>query len=130
MELDEKEVFDGAIFGNKKFPFVTLTVTKSEMIIKELLPSRWQITKNIISRSGVKKRWWIKIRSIAFEKSELWKIGIVPKELRCSVIPQKKAEEIEDNFFVYAEEIVKEYERLLSSSNPSLTVNSKVKLEV
>ena len=130
MELDEKEVFDGAIFGNKKFPFVTLTVTKSEMIIKELLPSRWQITKNIISRSGVKKRWWIKIRSIAFEKSGLWKIGIVPKELRCSVIPQKKAEEIEDNFFVYAEEIVKEYERLLSSSNPSLTVNSKVKLEV
>ena len=129
MELDEK-LFEGAISGEKHFPFVRLTVTKSEKIIKELLPSRWQITKNIISRSGVKKRWWIKIRSIAFEKSGLWKIGIVPKELRCSVIPQKKAEEIEDNFFVYAEEIVKEYERLLSSSNPSLTVNSKVKLEV
>jgi hypothetical protein len=135
MELDEKEAFDGAVFGERRFPFAQLTVSGSAKIVRRLLTTRNPIVffyrglKNIFSRSTIKKRWWIKVRSVAFEHHGLWRLGVVPKELRCSVITQKKAEEIEDSFFDFAEEILKEYKELSLLSNPSQTVNNKVKSE-
>jgi hypothetical protein len=125
MEQQEKP-FDGAILKDKKgrekrFPFVELNVTESAKILKKILPSSRSKVANIISKSGMKKRWWVKIRSIAFKKTGLWRIGIIPRELRCSVIKQGDADDIEERFFVYAEAIVQEYNRLLKLSNPSLT---------
>jgi hypothetical protein len=125
-----KEKFDGAVIGSKQFPFKPLTVTQSRKILRRLmLPSFYQRTKNVFlnafAKTGRQKRWWKRVRGTAFVKTGWWHIGIVPKELRCSVIPQKKAEEIEDDFFAYAEVTVKEYNELLILSRPSLMVKSK-----
>jgi hypothetical protein len=131
MELDTTELFEGEEINGKRFPFIYLTVTESANILKKLLPSFRHDMMNIFSRSGTKKRWWKKVRSFAFQKTGMWKwFGIIPKELCCSIISTKKADEIEDHFFVYAEVIVQEYERLLSLSNPSLIANRKKKENV
>ena len=130
MEEIKDKTFEGAVVDGRKFPFIRLTVTSSAKTLKKLLPPLFNF-RDVFNKSGIKKRWWIKVRGIAFQKNIAWKLfGIVPHELRCSVIRPEKAEEIEIDFFVYAGVIVKEYERLLLSANPSLTVSQNKKEKV
>ena len=125
-----KEKFDGAVIGNKQFPFRPLTVTQSRKVLRHLMmPNLPRRVKNVIlnafARTGMKKRWWKQVRSVAFVRTGLWRVGIVPKELRCSVILDTKTDEIENDFFVYAKVIVQEYERLLNLFSPSLMEKSR-----
>lgn len=123
-----EEIFEGAEINGKKFPFKRLTISSSAKMVKILMPSFYQSLKNIFFSYNQKKYWWKKVRSAAFERRGLWRFGIIPRELRCSVVEPKKAEEIEESFFVYAPEIVRECERLSKYRNP-LLMASKDKSE-
>lgn len=125
-ETEVKKQVEGAEVGGKYFPFKPLTVTQSKRILKKLLmPNIFIRLKNIIARKGANKRWWKRVRNTAFVRTGWWHLGIVPKELRCSNIKDSKATEIEESFFAFAEETVKEYNRLSILSNPSLMAKSR-----
>jgi len=125
-QKQEKLNFDGIVEGGIEFPFVRLTVTSTAKILKKLIkPPHF---RNALSKHTIKKRWWLAVRDIAFQKKGLWLwLGIVPKPLRCSVIADDRAAEIEDYFFEYAKVIVTELDRLSNSSRPSLTENKNKK---
>jgi hypothetical protein len=123
----EEKGFEGFIIGEKRFPFKRLTITNSAKMLKELLPSVFQSLRNVWFPYNEKKRWWIKVRNAAFERYGLWRIGIIPKELRCSVILPDKAEEAEESFFDYARAIVQELEKLSKYPMPLPMANKKQK---
>ena len=124
-EIKKTDVREGVTVEGRYFPFKPLTVTQSKKILKKLMPGLFSNIRSIVAKKGINKRWWKRVRGVAFVRTGLWHFGIVPKELRCSVIKDAKATEIEDDFFVFAKEIVLEYERLLRSFNPSQMVKSK-----
>jgi hypothetical protein len=125
--------FEGARVNGREFPFVRVTVTGSATILKKFNPSLCKIILQLISfqwarPSGKDKRWWKKLRSVAFVKTGLWKwFRIVPKELRCSEITQHEAWEIEESFFVYAGATVNERGVLSLSAKPSQIRKSEIK---
>jgi hypothetical protein len=130
MEENKEKVFEGATISGKEFPFVRLTINSTAKLLKKLKPSICSVFVNAMSPNKEQKRWWIKVRSVAFVKTGLWKyFGIIPKELRCSVILQKEAEAAEESFFVYAPEIVQRLSRQLNSVKSSQTENNKPKSE-
>ena len=131
MEIEEQTqeelMYDGYIAGNgRRFPFVELTVTQSAKIIGGI---QLGIVESALWTSFPKKnkkRFWKKVRKIAFGYH---RFSIVPKELRCSNIKQEIAEKIEADFFVYAQEIVKDVTTVLRSWIASPTANKKTNSE-
>jgi hypothetical protein len=129
----EDVMFDGYEAENgKKFPFVQLTMTQVARMNRKLFkPGFWRsvgiAVATLVRREDLDKRWWKKIRSIAFAKRGLWRVGIVPKELRCSNIPFVKAVKCEEDFFVYAREIANGSNAQSSSQNLYRIQNSRKK---
>jgi hypothetical protein len=132
MELETDKTFEGITVGGKKFPFVRLTINSTAILLKKLRPGFWRsigvVAATIINPQSNKKRWWKQIRSVAFVKTGAWKyFGIVPRELRCSVMLQKEAEAAEESFFAYALEIVREFNKPSNSVKVSQTENNNLK---
>jgi hypothetical protein len=121
--------FEGIIVHGKKFPFRRLTISETAKILRSFIPgffkSSFIIIVTLFSPFKEDKRWWKKVRSVAFKKNFTWKyFGVVPKELRCSVMLQKEAEAAEESFFVYAPVIVKEL-KLRSGYAKHLQIENK-----
>jgi hypothetical protein len=119
-------VFEGATINGKQFPFVRVTVAGGARIVRRLNPTISGVIFQFISfqwmrSSAADMRWWKKIRSVAFVKNGLWKVGIVPKELRCSEILLQDAWGIEKCFFDYAEVKVNAHGVLFISAKDSQT---------
>jgi hypothetical protein len=124
----KEEVFEGVIIDGKRFPFKYLSMTQAMQVHRKLIPGFWRglgiLAKTVITPWNDKKRWWKRVRSVAFQKQGLWRIGIVPYELRCSVIKPEKAEEAEAAFFATVPEIVRESEKLLELQKALLIRNN------
>ena len=128
-----EDLFEGAIIGGKKFPFKYLSMIQAAQIHRKLIPGLFRSVGiailTLITPHNQNIRWWERVRSVAFQRQGLWKLGIIPKELRCSVIKPKEAEDAEESFFAFIPEIVQELERL--SKFPShLSKINKNKKEV
>lgn len=120
------DTFEGAEIDGKRFPFVRLTVNGFAHMSKKLQPTLLSVLISAFFPAKKKKRWWKKVRAAAFVKRGSWRIGIVPKELRCSVMLQKKAEEIEESFFRYAGVPVQEQKEPSASANPTQTLKNEL----
>ncbi|MBE3139046.1 MAG: hypothetical protein IMZ53_00520 [Thermoplasmata archaeon] len=120
-------VFEGATINGKQFPFVRVTVTRQAKIISKFKPTLRGIIANSLFPSSQNKRMWKKVRSVAFVKYGLWKIGIIPKELRCSEMQLKLAGELQANFFGYVAAEVKGHDEPLSAVRGSQTETSPAK---
>ena len=122
-----EDLFEGAIIGGKKFPFKYLSMIQAAQIHRKLIPGLFRSVGiailTLITPHNQNIRWWKRIRSVAFQKQGLWKLGVIPKELRCSVIKPKEAEEAEEIFFGTIPEIVRESKRLLDFHNLLSTEN-------
>jgi hypothetical protein len=125
--VENTETFEGVVIGGKKFPFKYLSITQAAQIRRKLIPGLFRSIGiaiiTLLTPYNGKKRWWKRIRSVAFRKQGLWKLGIIPYNLRCSVIKPKEAEEAEENFFGTIPEIVRESKRLLDFHNLLSTEN-------
>jgi hypothetical protein len=150
------ELFEGAIIGEKRFPFVRVTESSQPRIVKKIskpnyraLIFNWFTRKkreqyirlhpNAVMGDLVKegliyfsvyqsKREWKIIRSIAFQKSGLWKwLGIIPKELRCKNIEIRVAREVKKKLDAYLMETVKEQGAQSGSLISSQTENKDQK---
>jgi hypothetical protein len=126
----EEEIFEGAELKGKRFPFKQLTVTQNAKMNKKLFtPGFWRLMFNgfasVLRNEDTEKRMWKQIRSVAFEKKGLWRIGIVPKELRCSVIRFEEAARIGADFFKYAGVKAKEQSVPSNSASSSQIKSNK-----
>jgi hypothetical protein len=123
------KTFEGAEIDGKQFPFVRVTVANQLKIINRFKPTLYGafIQRFFPERNNL--RMWKRVRSIAFEKTGLWKIGIIPKELRCSEMSLKQAGEIQASFFALVKEIVAAHDAPLVSLNKSLIENKETKSE-
>ena len=117
---ENKEIFEGAIIGDKQFPFVRVTVAKQAKIINKFKPTIINSICQWLWPERNNLRMWKRVRSIAFEKDWKWKFfGIIPKELRCSEMSLKQAGELQASFFARVGEIVKGHDAPLLSLNSS-----------
>ena len=117
---ENKEIFEGAIIGDKQFPFVRVTVAKQAKIINKFKPTIINSICQWLWPERNNLRMWKRVRSIAFEKDWKWKFfGIIPKELRCSEMSLKQAGELQADFFALVGETVKGHDAPLLSLNSS-----------
>ena len=115
-----EDKFEGAVIGDKKFPFVRVTVAKQAKIINKFKPTIINSICQWLWPERNNLRMWKRVRSIAFEKDWKWKFfGIIPKELRCSEMSLKQAGELQASFFARVGEIVKGHDAPLLSLNSS-----------
>jgi len=120
--------FNGAEINGKKFPFVRVTIAKQERIIQQFKPTIRTAFMERWRPEGNNKRMWKRVRSLAFEKTGLWKwLRIVPEELRCSNMSLKLAGELQARFFSSVAAEVKEHDEHLRSANLLPTANTPAK---
>jgi hypothetical protein len=120
-------VFEGATINGKQFPFVRVTVAKQSKIISKFKPTLRGIIAQSLFPSSQNKRMWKKVRSVAFVKFGLWKIGVIPKELRCSEMQLKLAGELQASFFGYVAVEVKGHDEPLKTVRDSQTEINQAK---
>ena len=149
---ENKEIFEGAIIGDKRFPFVRVTESMQPKIVKRITKLNWRAVlwnwwyekkrikyiadnpnatyKDLVleglaySSPYQQKREYKIIRSVAFQKNFLWKwFGIIPYELRCNVIETKDSRPIKKKFDNYLLETTKEPDEPIDSSNDLPTGN-------
>ena len=147
------ELFEGAIIGEKRFPFVRVTESSQPRIVKKISKSNYRalifnwftrkkreqyirlhpsaVMGDLVKEGLVyfsvyqSKREWQTIRSIAFQKDFFWKwFKIIPKELRCKNIEIRVAREVKKKLDAYLMETVKEQEGQSALLKNSQTENS------
>ena len=130
---ENKEIFEGAVIGDKQFPFVRVTVAKQAKIINKFKPTIINSICQWLWPERNNLRMWKRVRSVAFVKTGLWKWlwflpfeFVVPKELRCSEMSLKQAGELQASFFARVGEIVKGHDAPLLSLNSSQTQKPEV----
>jgi hypothetical protein len=124
------EIFEGYQIGEKKFPFIRVTVAGQAKVVKRFRTTFRDLFSKTLFPHSANIRMWKRLRSVAFVKNPLWKyLRIIPKELRCSEMNLKTAGELQARFFVIVGEIVKGHDAPLLSLNPSQTANKEAKPE-
>lgn len=119
--------FDGAEINGKQFPFARITIAHQPKCIKKFSPTIVSTLRERCFPQTNNLRMWKRVRAVAFEKDWKWKLGIIPKELRCSEIGLKEAGEIQARFFDYLQEMVKGHDEPLLSAINIKTVSDQVK---